>query len=108
MIPESETLISLGKVPKFLQERDGRRPGASTVYRWISSGLHGVRLEVIYRAGRAYTSVEALRRFDEAVTIAKGRAAPQAPSSTDRHAEKAHQRAMRRLADGDRRNNGGK
>lgn len=42
----------------------------ATLWRWRRKGVHGVRLEVLHRGGGVFTSVEALERFDEAVTAA--------------------------------------
>ena len=92
-----ERLISLKDLPKYLEARDGKRLALPTIYRWINSGLCGIRLEVIYLAGRAHTSVEALRRFDLAVTTAKlGKT--KKITSTPTQVARAHERAKRKLA----------
>ena len=39
------------------------RPHLSSIYRWSSSGLRGVRLETFKLGGRRYTSRESLARF---------------------------------------------
>lgn len=104
MISESENLVSLKDLPGFLEKRDGRKPSIGTVYRWISRGLNGCKLEVVYRAGRPFSSVEAIRRFDEAVTVAKLGQAPRVMPSNIAIAAAAHERAKRRLAESKRRN----
>ena len=59
-----EELILVGDVPKrFPAGRSGRRLHIGTVYRWISCGAGGARLEAIRVGGVMYTSVEALQRF---------------------------------------------
>ncbi len=98
MIGENESLLALSELPKYLERRDGRRPSVATLYRWISRGLNGVHLEVLYRAGRPYSSVEALRRFDEAVTVAKLGQCPRVLPSSTGIATTAHERAKRKLA----------
>lgn len=98
MNSDSESLIALKDLPAFLQERNGRRPSIATIYRWTSRGLNGCQLEVVYRAGRPYTSVEALKRFDDAVTLAKRGPAPRTNASSSAPALNAHDRAKRRLA----------
>ena len=103
MIGENESLLALSELPKYLERRDGRRPSVATLYRWISRGLNGVQLEVLYRAGRPYSSVEALRRFDEAVTVAKLGQVPRVMKSSPAIAAAAHERAKRRLAEPKRR-----
>lgn len=97
MISESETLISLKNLPRFLEKRDGRKPSIGTIYRWISKGLNGCKLEVVYRAGRPFSSEEALRRFDDAVTAAR-LGATHATTTSNKAASQAHERAKRRLA----------
>lgn len=60
----SETLVSFaeacGRLPK---RRAGRPSHPSTLYRWASSGLRGIRLETIQVGGTLCTSIEALQRF---------------------------------------------
>jgi hypothetical protein len=46
--------------------RGGRRVAPSTLWRWASAGLRGVRLEVVRVGGTCCTSEEALRRFFDA------------------------------------------
>ena len=94
--PQVEGLVLLSHVPNILPKRRGRKINLSTVYRWKNRGLDGVRLETCYRAGRQYTSVEALRRFDEAVTAARnGPQRLQANTSVQR--SKAHATAKAKL-----------
>ena len=68
----NEHLIPLREVPKCLPPRPtGRRIHISAVYRWMTRGLHGIRLETVKIGGTTYTSQEALQRFaDELSTIA--------------------------------------
>ena len=59
-----ERLVRLSQVPKLLPPRpNGRRVHISAVYRWITRGVGGVRLEAIRIAGSTYTSIEAIERF---------------------------------------------
>lgn len=59
-----EELLPVGDVPKrFPRGRRGRRIHVGTVYRWISCGAGGARLEAIRAGGVLYTSAEALQRF---------------------------------------------
>ena len=55
--------------------RNGRPTHPSTVYRWISHGLRGIRLEAIRLGGTTYTSREALQRFADSLTMASVRPA---------------------------------
>src|SRR5262249_25638885 len=64
-----ETPISLADVPKCIPPgRSGRPTHISTVVRWISKGVQGVKLEAIRLGGRWVTSREALQRFAERLT----------------------------------------
>lgn len=69
MIKISETLCSLSEAARLRPLRkDGRATHLSTVYRWISRGIHGVTLESIRIGGTTYTSKEALQRFANRLT----------------------------------------
>ena len=60
----SETLIPIRDVPKCLPKRsNSKRIHISAIYRWIQSGVRGVRLESIKVGGSTYTSREAIQRF---------------------------------------------
>ena len=63
-IPLTEELVPLNLVPRSLPNR----PHLSTVFRWISRGVDGVRLEALRCGGRTYTSHEALQRFCDRLT----------------------------------------
>jgi hypothetical protein len=59
-----ENLISLREVPRHLPTRpNGKRVHISAIYRWVSRGVRGVKLEAIRIGGTMYTSTEALGRF---------------------------------------------
>lgn len=62
----SETLLSLPDAARHLPGQ----PHASTVFRWASRGVRGVRLETCLVGGRRYTSRQALQLFAEATTRA--------------------------------------
>jgi hypothetical protein len=65
----TETLLTMGQAAGVRPPgRLGRPTHAATVYRWISRGLRGVRLESIRLGGTLYTSREALQRFAESLT----------------------------------------
>ncbi len=49
------------------------RPHVATLWRWISKGVRGVKLETIVSGGRRFTSHEAVNRFIAATTaVAQG------------------------------------
>ena len=61
-----EQLIPIREVPRLLPaRRTGRHVHISAVYRWMTRGIRGVRLEAAKVGGATYTSVEALQRFSE-------------------------------------------
>ena len=93
-----ETLILISQVPKELPKRNGKRLNLSTVYRWKQRGLDGVILETCYVGGQQFTSLEALRRFDEAVTAAKnGARITPMREATPAQRDRAHDRAKQKL-----------
>ncbi len=63
---EKEKLISFAQATKILPGR----PNITTVWRWRNRGVKGVKLETILSGGRRFTSIEAIRRFQSAVTAA--------------------------------------
>lgn len=73
------------------------RPGVSTLWRWIRTGVRGVVLESVLIGGKRYTSAEALDRFFAALT-AQSRGEP-IPVRTSRQRERDIDRAERELAE---------
>ena len=64
-----EQLISLAQAAKLRPcGRRGRPLHPATMYRWISRGIRGVRLEFIRLGGTLYTSREAMQRFADRLT----------------------------------------
>ena len=60
----TEKLVSLANAAKLLPKRRGNRDvNVSTVYRWTTAGLQGVRLESVQVGGTRCTTSEALARF---------------------------------------------
>jgi hypothetical protein len=68
---QTEDLVEIQKVPDVLPKNGGRKIHLATVYRWLSRGLSGVRLETCCIGARRYTSREALQRFSETVTAVR-------------------------------------
>ena len=63
----SEHLIPIKDMPKHLPPRStGGRVHISAVYRWMTHGVKGVRLESVKIGGSRYTSKQALQRFTDA------------------------------------------
>lgn len=88
----SEELVLVREVPGLLPKKNGRKKHLASIYRWLSRGLVGVRLESVYIGGEQYTSKQALDRFFYAVTKAK-----QTSSHRKRTAGPSHKRALEQL-----------
>ena len=60
----AEHVITIAEAVRALPRvRPGRKPHRSTLYRWMDSGVGGVRLEFARIGGTRVTSREALQRF---------------------------------------------
>jgi len=60
----TEDLLTFSQACSYLpRRRRGRKAATSTIWRWATRGLRGVKLEVIRLGGQSYTSREALQRF---------------------------------------------
>jgi hypothetical protein len=100
----TETPIYLADVPQYCPRhpRSGKRVAKQAIYRWVRHGVHGVRLEAISIGGTLATSVQALQRFCDACTAAKGLgmdAQPAATTRTSRQRQRAIEAAERELAE---------
>jgi hypothetical protein len=73
-----EETFSLTEATKRLPcRRKGKRTNTATLYRWSQQGCRGVRLETICIGATKCTSMEALQRFFDALTVqAEHRPAP--------------------------------
>ena len=60
---QNEDLVLLKEMPKRLPGRNGKPPAISTLWRWSTTGVKGVKLETILVGGQRYSSLEAFRRF---------------------------------------------
>ncbi len=88
-----ETILTLGEAAEKL------KVSKATVTKWVKVGTKGVRLEAIKFGSHWRTSEEALQRFGERQTI-EAIAVPfnfSVKKPTSKHAERAHQRAVREL-----------
>lgn len=59
----TEDLVPLKDLPKSLPKRNGRPVAITTVWRWATAGLKGVRLETILIGGQRFSSLAAFHRF---------------------------------------------
>jgi hypothetical protein len=63
-ILSGETLLRLHQVPDLLpRNRNGKKVGLASVYRWTDRGVRGIRLEYIRAPWGRVTSIEAVERF---------------------------------------------
>jgi hypothetical protein len=73
----SESLITFAQAAKLRPPSRGGRPThVSTICRWATRGIRGVKLEVIRLGCVTYTSREAMQRFAEALTLETPRPPP--------------------------------
>jgi hypothetical protein len=66
-----EVIRSFAQAARHSRPPDARPLAPSTIWRWYTKGISGVKLETICIGGTRYTSVEALQRFFDAVTRAR-------------------------------------
>jgi hypothetical protein len=60
----SEQVIPLSDAADVIpRRRQGRKTAVSTLHRWATTGVRGVKLEVLQVGGTRCTSVPALQRF---------------------------------------------
>lgn len=71
--PLQEQVLSLSDAAKTLPRTSrGKHRHVTTLYRWTSTGCRGVVLESIQIGASRYTSLEALGRFFEALSLHTG------------------------------------
>jgi len=84
-----EELLTLAEAARALPRlRNERKVHVSTLYRWISRGVRGVRLEAVRLGRTLVTSREALQRFAERLNAAHEPPAPATSSSGLEQAER--------------------
>jgi len=80
-----------------VEAASGQRPNPSTIHRWRLRGIAGQRLETVRLGGKRLASVEAVRRFMNAVTASTDGSPAEPRSRTNRQREAAIARAEREL-----------
>jgi hypothetical protein len=96
----SEEIFSLTaatRLPCFRNRRGDRPINVSTLWRWATVGCRGIRLETILAGGSRATSLEAVERFFEALTVQADPSAPTPPRHTAQR-RKQIEAAEKRLA----------
>ena len=69
----TEELFTLSQAARLIpSSRSGKKTSPSTLHRWASRGLNGVRLSTIKVGGAQRTSRKFLSEFFEALSIAAG------------------------------------
>lgn len=63
--------LSLPDAAAFLGKLTGKKPHASTLWRWCLKGCKGVRLESICIGGKRFVTATAIERFIEASTMGR-------------------------------------
>lgn len=63
------SLAAAAKLPCFQNRRCGRPIAVATLWKWSTTGCRGVRLETVMVGGSRATSLEAIGRFVEALTL---------------------------------------
>lgn len=94
----NENLLPLTRVPRILPKQPGGTSvHVATIYRWISRGIRGTRLETIRIGGRRYTSVEAVDRFIRATSEQScSVGSNECISQTAKHNRRRHRPAVKR------------
>ncbi len=86
----SETIFPVSEAPKHIPGR----PSKASVWRWVLTGVGGIKLESILIGGKRFTSAEAVQRFcDRRTAAAEGSTV--SSRTTSRQRERAIQRAVR-------------
>ncbi len=87
-----ETVVSFAEAAGFFpRRRQGKKPNIATLYRWSTNGCRGVVLETCQVGGTRCTSIEAIQRFVDALSLPGGQPVRRASSLT------AHAAAEREL-----------
>jgi hypothetical protein len=66
----TERPVSLRDAARRFGEFTGKQPHVATVYRWVTHGVRGVKLETLTVAGSRVTTLRAIERFIEATSAA--------------------------------------
>jgi hypothetical protein len=88
----SETAIAVNKSPAQIPGR----PHVSTVWRWVLTGVRGIKLETFVVGCQRFTTKQAIERFI-AATTARANGEP-LPTRTPRQRERAIDAAERELS----------
>ena len=73
---QREELLALSEVARRLPKIDGKKICTSTIFRWCTRGLRGVRLQYVRVGRKICTSHQALLQFFEALAEIDKQQAP--------------------------------
>jgi len=85
----TETIFPVSEAPEHIPGR----PSKASVWRWVLTGVGGIKLESILIGGKRFTSAESIQRFCDRRTAAADGDTP--PVRTSRQREQAIQHAER-------------
>ncbi len=86
----NETLLNFSQLAKTIPPMRGNRPvHVSTIHRWRSRGVRGVRLEATRIGGSWHTSSEAFKRFCVRLTAVEDATAVTCSASKRQHTHQA-------------------
>ena len=77
----NENIKTFTEAARTLPKVNGKRPHASTLWRWARKGLSGVKLETRRIGSRFVTSSEALERFTKSLAEVELAPRPDTPST---------------------------
>jgi hypothetical protein len=89
-------LTQVSRLPFIPRRRKGKKLNVATVFRWASTGIRGVKLEVVRVGGTLCTSRAALLEFFRALTQANSDAAASV-TRTPKQRQHANERAAHEL-----------
>lgn len=93
-----ETPLTLREACALPQlQRNGRKPHLASMYRWVSRGCRGIRLESIVVAGSRCVTAEAVDRWIAQLTAPSSGDTP--PLRTPQKRQRDHERADSALAE---------
>ena len=94
----SEQVVTFTEATSHLpQRRRGKRPNVATLYRWSNEGIRGIRLEYLMIGSTRCTSVQAMQRFFDELTVASEAQSAPVPPPMPKHREERIEAAEARL-----------
>lgn len=95
----SEKLLTPAEIVQHIpRRRAGKKCNIATIYRWMTDGVRGVKLEHLCVGGTRCTSLEALQRFFDLLTARAERQPTEQPQRLTKSRRKQIEAAERRLA----------